>query len=396
MRRDSSCSSRRPPRHVTAFGAHTENRTPWALPFPSTTSPWGPSNSHRRRWVPSPNRWRSSSPIGRATLDIGSTVEVARGRARRRRGTGAGRNLPADLPVGCQAVRVLMLSWDFPPRATGGTAAHVEGLATSLARAGHEVVVLTIAERIAEAAYTPGGEFRVLRTAVDLPWLPPVETVARTASANHAFVKLGVTLADHDPSLAGWRPDIVHGHDWRTGWAADTLATDPRGAVRVDDARHRADAARRSAPARRPHRHQLDRVVARLPGRPTDRAHPLHGRTADHRIRARRRSRGADPQRRRPGPVGTARRSASTGREQLVASWGNVQFEKGFQVLARSINIARGTPAEHPWRDRRTRELSPGPAVADRRRGSERHRRPARLRARRPAPRHRPPRRCAW
>ena len=27
---------------------------------------------------------------------------------------------------------------------------------------------------------------------------------------------------------------------------------------------------------------------------------------------------------------------------QLVASWGNVQFEKGFQVLARSINIARG------------------------------------------------------
>jgi len=43
-----------------------------------------------------------------------------------------------------------MLSWDFPPRATGGTAAHVEGLATSLARAGHEVVVLTIAERISD------------------------------------------------------------------------------------------------------------------------------------------------------------------------------------------------------------------------------------------------------
>ncbi len=82
---------------------------------------------------------------------------------------------------------------------------------------------------------------------------------------------------------------------------------DPQGSIRVDDARNRADAARRPAPARRSHRHQLDRVVARLPGRSIDRAHPVHGRTADHRIRTGRRARGADPQRGRPGALGATR-----------------------------------------------------------------------------------------
>jgi glycogen synthase len=43
-----------------------------------------------------------------------------------------------------------MLSWDFPPRATGGIAAQVSGLSAALAAAGHDVVVLTVADRPAE------------------------------------------------------------------------------------------------------------------------------------------------------------------------------------------------------------------------------------------------------
>ncbi len=234
-----------------------------------------------------------------------------------------------------------MLSWDFPPRATGGTAAHVEGLATSLARAGHEVVVLTIAERITDTANAPGSPFRVLRTAVDLPWLPPVETVARTASANHAFVKLGVTLADHDPTLGGWRPDIVHGHDWRTGWAADTLATIH--GVPFVSTMHGTERMRHGGqlPLGDPTdinsiewwlAFQADRLIA-----------PTHFMVeqlitgfelgVEHVARI---PNGVDPVLWAPPAVRTS------GREQLVASWGNVQFEKGFQVLARSINIARG------------------------------------------------------
>ena len=64
---------------------------------------------------------------------------------------------------------------------------------------------------------------RVVRGVVDLPWLPKTELISRTASANHAMVKLGAHLPD---TLDGWRPDVVHGHDWRMGWAADAPVVD--------------------------------------------------------------------------------------------------------------------------------------------------------------------------
>ena len=115
-----------------------------------------------------------------------------------------------------------MLSWEFPPRSTGGIAAHVAGLGTALARAGHDVVVLTIADRPAELDARPPDQVRVLRTLVDLPWLPPSEEVTRIASANHAITKLGSRFVGE---LDGWRPDIVHGHDWQLGWASESAAT---------------------------------------------------------------------------------------------------------------------------------------------------------------------------
>ncbi len=236
-----------------------------------------------------------------------------------------------------------MLSWDFPPHATGGTAAHVHGLATSLGRAGHEVVVLTIAERIAgRVPVVP--EFRVLRTAVDLPWLPPVETVARTASANHAFTKLGSSLRDQDPALDGWAPDIVHGHDWRTGWAADALATIHR--VPFVLTMHGTERMRHGGqlPLGDPTdinsiewwlAFQADRLIA-----PTRFMveQLITGFELDADCVARIPN-GVDPVWWAPPAGGN---DVLATREPLVVSWGNVQFEKGFQVLARSINIARG------------------------------------------------------
>ena len=96
-----------------------------------------------------------------------------------------------------------MLSWEFPPRSTGGIAAHVAGLGTALARAGHDVVILTVADRPAELDARPPDLVRVLRTLVDLPWLPPSEAVTRIASANHAVTKLGSRFVGE---LDGWRP----------------------------------------------------------------------------------------------------------------------------------------------------------------------------------------------
>lgn len=108
-----------------------------------------------------------------------------------------------------------MLSWEYPPLVVGGIAAHVEGLATAMAGAGHEVVVLSLRHPAAEDDEVVRG-VRVLRADIALPWLPDEDLVARMASANHHLVQLTARLG-------GWRPDVVHAHDWLTAWAGDTL-----------------------------------------------------------------------------------------------------------------------------------------------------------------------------
>src|SRR6202008_2186982 len=51
------------------------------------------------------------------------------------------RTLAADRV--CAIVKVLMVSWEYPPVVVGGLGRHVYQLATALAAAGHEVVVLS-------------------------------------------------------------------------------------------------------------------------------------------------------------------------------------------------------------------------------------------------------------
>ena len=109
-----------------------------------------------------------------------------------------------------------MLSWEFPASSTGGTAAHVDGLARAMRRAGHEVVLISQLVNGSPADTIQDG-LRVLRVPVDMPWISE-QPVAATASANHAFVRAAAEFGD-------WRPDIVHAHDWEVAWAADVLAT---------------------------------------------------------------------------------------------------------------------------------------------------------------------------
>jgi glycogen(starch) synthase len=112
-------------------------------------------------------------------------------------------------------VRILMVAWEFPPLVVGGLAAHVDGLSRGLVRQGHEVVVLTLHHHDVADDYVRDG-VRVLRARADLPWLPPENFVAQMASANHRLVQLS-------RAFAGWRPDLVHAHDWLVSWAGDTL-----------------------------------------------------------------------------------------------------------------------------------------------------------------------------
>ena len=234
-----------------------------------------------------------------------------------------------------------MLSWEFPPRSTGGIAAHVEGLGSALARAGHDVVILTVADRPAELEAKPPDRVRVLRTLVDLPWLPPSEAVTRTASANHAVTKLGSRLVG---DLDGWEPDIVHGHDWQLGWAADSLAA--RYDVPFVLTMHGTERVRHGGQLPLGHptdinsiewwlAFQADRLIA--PTRFVVEQLITGFELADDHVTHI--PNGIDPGHWRPA---NGFGSPPAPRPPLVVSWGRVQYEKGFQVLARAMHELRG------------------------------------------------------
>lgn len=121
-------------------------------------------------------------------------------------------------------MRVLMLSWEYPPVVVGGLGRHVHALATHLAGQGHEVVVLCRHQAGTDASTHPTTDqvlesVRVIRVAEDPPHLVfERDLVAWTLAMGHAMVRAGLSLLD------GWRPDVIHAHDWLVTHPAVTLA----------------------------------------------------------------------------------------------------------------------------------------------------------------------------
>lgn len=224
-----------------------------------------------------------------------------------------------------------MLSWEYPPLVVGGIAAHVEGLATALARAGHEVVVASL-----HHAGTPDDAVvdgvRVLRADPALPWLPDENLVARMASANHQLVQLVAQLGD-------WRPDVVHAHDWLVAWAGDTLKT--LLGVPLVATIHATERGRHGG-----------HLPPGLPGEINSvewwLTYQAREVIACSRFMVREVVQGFElpPEKVHlvPNGVDVAHWAAgpSSGEHRpLVVAWGRVQYEKGFQVLARAIGELR-------------------------------------------------------
>jgi glycogen(starch) synthase len=115
-------------------------------------------------------------------------------------------------------LRILMLSWEYPPVVVGGLGRHVHALATSLVAVGHEVTVVT---RHAPGApleeYSEG--VRVVRAAEDPP-LFPLSTptlLAWTMAFNHTMTRTALRAA-----MSG-EYDVIHAHDWLVTHTAVTL-----------------------------------------------------------------------------------------------------------------------------------------------------------------------------
>src|ERR1700754_1371458 len=117
-----------------------------------------------------------------------------------------------------------MLSWEYPPVVVGGLGRHVHALATELAAAGHDVVVLSRQPSGTDAGTHPTVDeavegVRVLRVAEDPAHLEfERDMVAWTLAMGHALLRTALTR------IAGWRPDVVHAHDWLVAHPAIALA----------------------------------------------------------------------------------------------------------------------------------------------------------------------------
>src|SRR5438552_2387000 len=117
-----------------------------------------------------------------------------------------------------RALRVLMLSWEYPPVLVGGLGRHVHALATSLAAAGHEVTVVT-----RHAADAPLEELRegvrVVRAPEDPPSFPLAtpSLLAWTMAFNHSLTRAALHACAIDDY------DLIHAHDWLVTHTAVTL-----------------------------------------------------------------------------------------------------------------------------------------------------------------------------
>ncbi|MGH2830001.1 MAG: glycosyltransferase family 4 protein [Actinomycetota bacterium] len=113
-------------------------------------------------------------------------------------------------------MRVLLLSWEYPPRIVGGLGRHVWRLATGLAEAGHDVHVVTrehpdapFEEDLDGVHVVRVGEYPPMIGFDDLiPWVLQFNVgVLERASA---------LLLEEDI-------DVVHAHDWLVAYAAASV-----------------------------------------------------------------------------------------------------------------------------------------------------------------------------
>ncbi|MFM8350923.1 MAG: glycosyltransferase family 4 protein [Actinomycetales bacterium] len=115
-------------------------------------------------------------------------------------------------------MRILHLSWEYPPVIYGGLGRHVHALTRTQADLGHDVAVLTQA-----AEGLPSDEIvdgvRVIRIPNDAPYVSLDEghLIDWVMGFNSGLSRAGVQV------FRGWQPEVVHGHDWLVAHAGVLL-----------------------------------------------------------------------------------------------------------------------------------------------------------------------------
>lgn len=114
-------------------------------------------------------------------------------------------------------MRVLMLSWEYPPVVVGGLGRHVHALAEALVAIGHEVTVVSRHSEDTSHDEVVNG-VRVVRVPEDPPVFPfDTQLLAWAMAFNHALSRAALRVVEQV------QPDVVHAHDWLVAHAATTI-----------------------------------------------------------------------------------------------------------------------------------------------------------------------------
>lgn len=112
-------------------------------------------------------------------------------------------------------MRILMLSWEFPPRSVGGLSQHVYDLSTALVRNGDEVHVLTCS--------APGAAAQEVAKGVNVYRVNPYDL--STPDFLTWVLQLNLSLVEQAIGLfhqiGGC--DLIHAHDWLVAYAGRVI-----------------------------------------------------------------------------------------------------------------------------------------------------------------------------
>jgi glycogen(starch) synthase len=110
-------------------------------------------------------------------------------------------------------MRVLILSWEYPPRIVGGLGKHVHRLSLALAEAGHTVHVITRDHPDAPSEEDFGG-VHVVRVGEYPPVIGFDELIPWVLQFNVGVLERATKV------LLDEEVDLIHAHDWLVGYAA--------------------------------------------------------------------------------------------------------------------------------------------------------------------------------
>lgn len=112
-------------------------------------------------------------------------------------------------------MKILMLSWEYPPRVVGGIARVVSELSERLTEKGHDVTVVTYRDGDLEYKEKING---VTVYRVDNYMIRPQNFIDWIMQLNFNMISKASELIN-----AGEKFDVIHAHDWLTCYAAKTL-----------------------------------------------------------------------------------------------------------------------------------------------------------------------------